>query len=55
MRIGVLGTGQADAFVSLVPGMGVNLTLPREGLVGIRIARAAAESIRGGSVDVDRD
>lgn len=41
---------EADAFVALVAGTGANLTPPREGLVAIRIAQAAAESVRTGSV-----
>ena len=45
---------EADAFVRLVAGTGVNLTPPRDGLIAIRIAQAAAESIRTGSI-VDLD
>jgi myo-inositol 2-dehydrogenase / D-chiro-inositol 1-dehydrogenase len=45
---------EADAFVRLVAGSGVNLTPPRDGLVAIRIAQAAAESIRTSStIDLD--
>ena len=40
---------EADAFARLVAGTGVNLTPPRDGLVAIRIAQAAAESIRTSS------
>ena len=40
---------EADAFIQLVSGTGVNLTPPRDGLAAIRIARAAAESIRTGA------
>jgi myo-inositol 2-dehydrogenase / D-chiro-inositol 1-dehydrogenase len=39
---------EADAFIRLVSGTGVNLTPPREGLGAIRIAQAAAESMRTG-------
>jgi myo-inositol 2-dehydrogenase/D-chiro-inositol 1-dehydrogenase len=35
-------------------GTGVNLTPPRDGLVAIQIAQAAAESIRAGSI-IDLD
>ena len=45
---------EADAFVRLVAGTGANLTPPRDGLIAIRIAQAAAESIRTGSI-VDLD
>jgi myo-inositol 2-dehydrogenase / D-chiro-inositol 1-dehydrogenase len=41
---------EADAFIRLVSGTGVNLTPPRGGLVAIRVAQAAAESIRTGSM-----
>jgi myo-inositol 2-dehydrogenase/D-chiro-inositol 1-dehydrogenase len=41
---------EADAFTRLISGSGVNLTPPRDGLVAIRIAQAAAESIRTGSI-----
>ncbi len=45
---------EADAFVRLASGAGENLTPPRDGLVAIRIAQAAAESIRTGStIDLD--
>jgi myo-inositol 2-dehydrogenase / D-chiro-inositol 1-dehydrogenase len=45
---------EADAFVRLASGTGGNLTPPREGLVAIRIAQAAAESMRtGSSIDLD--
>ena len=45
---------EADAFVRLASGTGVNLSPPRDGLVAIRIAQAAAESIRTGStIDLD--
>ena len=40
---------EADAFVRLVDGTGVNLTPPRDGLSAIRIALAAAESQRTGA------
>ncbi len=40
---------EAVAFTRLAAGTGVNLTPPRDGLVAIRIAQAAAESIRTGS------
>lgn len=40
---------EADAFVRLVAGVGTNLTPPREGLTAVRIAEAAAESVRTGS------
>jgi myo-inositol 2-dehydrogenase/D-chiro-inositol 1-dehydrogenase len=47
---------EADAFVRLIAGKGVNLTPPRDGLVAIRIAQAAAQSIRTGvPVDVQTD
>jgi myo-inositol 2-dehydrogenase/D-chiro-inositol 1-dehydrogenase len=45
---------EADAFVRLASGTGSNLTPPRDGLVAIRIARAAAESMRTGQI-VDLD
>ena len=46
---------EADAFVRLASGGGGNLTPPRDGLVAIRIAQAAAESMRTGRpIDVDR-
>jgi len=45
---------EVDAFVRLVSGTGVNLTPPRDGLVAIQIAQAAAESIRAGSI-IDLD
>jgi myo-inositol 2-dehydrogenase/D-chiro-inositol 1-dehydrogenase len=41
---------EAAAFVSLASGTGANLTPPRDGLVAIRIAQAAADSIRTGSI-----
>ncbi len=45
---------EADAFVRLASGDGGNLTPPREGLVSIRIAQAAAESVRTGrTIDLD--
>ena len=47
-------SAEADAFVRLVSGTGVNLTPPRDGLVAIQIAQAAAESIRTGSI-IDLD
>ena len=40
---------EADAFVRLVAGTGANLTPPRDGLTAIRIAQAAAESVRTGT------
>ena len=43
---------EVAAFIRLVSGTGVNLTPPREGLVAIQIAQAAAESIRAGSIIV---
>jgi myo-inositol 2-dehydrogenase/D-chiro-inositol 1-dehydrogenase len=45
---------EVDAFIRLVSGTGVNLTPPRDGLVAIQIAQAAAESIRAGSI-IDLD
>jgi myo-inositol 2-dehydrogenase/D-chiro-inositol 1-dehydrogenase len=45
---------EADAFVRLASGTGRNLTPPRDGLVAIRIAQAAAESMRTGrTIDLD--
>ncbi len=45
---------EADAFVRLASGTGGNLTPPRDGLVAIRIAQAAAESMRTGrAIDLD--
>jgi myo-inositol 2-dehydrogenase / D-chiro-inositol 1-dehydrogenase len=45
---------EADAFVRLASGTGSNLTPPRDGLVAIRIAQAAAESMRTGrAIDLD--
>jgi myo-inositol 2-dehydrogenase/D-chiro-inositol 1-dehydrogenase len=45
---------EADAFVRLASGAGRNLTPPRDGLVAIQIAHAAAESMRSGrTVDLD--
>jgi myo-inositol 2-dehydrogenase/D-chiro-inositol 1-dehydrogenase len=41
---------EVDAFIRLVSGMDVNLTPPRDGLVAIQVAQAAAESIRAGSI-----
>lgn len=44
---------EARAFVDLVAGTGENLTPPREGLAAIRVALAAAESLRTGErVDI---
>lgn len=40
---------EADAFIRLVSGTGVNLSPPRDGLEAIRIAQAAAESLRTGA------
>lgn len=46
---------EADAFVRLASGAGGNLTPPRDGLVAIRIAQAAAESVRTGcAIDLDK-
>lgn len=39
---------EADAFVKLVEGTGTNLTPPRAGLPAVRVALAAAESLRTG-------
>jgi len=45
---------EADAFIRLICGTGVNLTPPRDGLVAIRIAQAAATSSRTGcTIDLD--
>ena len=44
---------EVDAFVQLINGTGTNLTPPRDGLVAIQIAQAAAESVRTGtSIDL---
>jgi myo-inositol 2-dehydrogenase/D-chiro-inositol 1-dehydrogenase len=45
---------ETDAFTLLAAGTGVNLTPPRDGLVAIHIAQAAAESIRTRSI-IDLD